>query len=164
MRKISGLLVTALGVAGAATAAQAQDEFTLQLKWVTQAQFAGYYYALEHGYYEEEGLDVTIVPGGPDVNPIQVLIGGGADATVEWLGNPLATREAGITRTEDITYGTYGPTLFDAGKSTPWKFGNQPWLIETGSHHRENGGPHMLMPDGSIIEGAAFQPGAPKTK
>ncbi len=86
--------VTAIALA---TSAQAQelDEFTLQLKWVTQAQFAGYYYALENGYYEEEGLDVTINPGGPDINPIQVLIGGGADATVEWLGNPLATREAG---------------------------------------------------------------------
>ena len=93
--RTTGLLATAIGVAGFAGAAQAQDEFTLQLKWVTQAQFAGYYYALENGYYEEEGLNVTINPGGPDVNPIQVLIGGGADATVEWLGNPLATREAG---------------------------------------------------------------------
>ena len=90
-----GLLATCIGVCGFAASAQALDEFTLQLKWVTQAQFAGYYYALENGYYEDEGLDVTINPGGPDVNPIQVLIGGGADATVEWLGNPLATREAG---------------------------------------------------------------------
>jgi NitT/TauT family transport system substrate-binding protein len=94
MRKLA-LLGAACGLFGAAGGAHAQDEFTLQLKWVTQAQFAGYYYALDHGYYEEEGLDVTINPGGPDVNPIQVLVGGGADATVEWLGNPLATREAG---------------------------------------------------------------------
>ncbi len=78
-----------------------------------------------------------------------------------WLC-PTVKREAGITRTEDITFGTYGPTLFDAGKSTPWKFGNQPWLMETGSHHRENGGAHMLMPDGSIIEGAVF-PSAAKS-
>ncbi len=94
MRKLA-LLATVFGAVGIAGAAQAQDDFTLQLKWVTQAQFAGYYYALENGYYEDEGLNVTINPGGPDVNPIQVLIGGGADATVEWLGNPLATREAG---------------------------------------------------------------------
>lgn len=51
---------------------------TLQLKWVTQAQFAGYYVALDKGFYTEEGLDVTIKPGGPDVAPVQVLIGGGA--------------------------------------------------------------------------------------
>ena len=94
MRKLA-LITTALGAFGTAGTAHALDDFTLQLKWVTQAQFAGYYYALENGYYEEEGLNVTINPGGPDVNPIQVLIGGGADATVEWLGNPLATREAG---------------------------------------------------------------------
>lgn len=94
MRKLA-LLTTALGAVGFAGTAHALDDFTLQLKWVTQAQFAGYYYALENGYYEDEGLNVTINPGGPDVNPIQVLIGGGADATVEWLGNPLATREAG---------------------------------------------------------------------
>jgi len=47
------------------------------------------------GYYAEEDLDVTIVPGGPDVSPIQVLVGGGADVTVEWLGSPLAAREQG---------------------------------------------------------------------
>jgi len=71
---------------------------------------------------------------------------------------PTVKREAGITRTEDITFGSYGPTLFDAGSSTPWKW-KQPWLIETGSHHRKNGGPHMLMSDGSIIEGAAWGAG-----
>ncbi len=61
MRKLA-LLGAACGLFGAAGGAHAQDEFTLQLKWVTQAQFAGYYYALDHGYYEEEGLDVTIQP------------------------------------------------------------------------------------------------------
>ncbi len=49
----------------AATGAHAADDFTLQLKWVTQAQFAGYYVALEKGFYEEEDLAVTIKPGGP---------------------------------------------------------------------------------------------------
>jgi NitT/TauT family transport system substrate-binding protein len=39
---------------------QADDKFTLQIKWVTQAQFAGYYVALEKGFYDDEGLDVTI--------------------------------------------------------------------------------------------------------
>lgn len=44
---------------------------SLQLQWVTQAQFAGYYVALDKGWYAEEGLDVTIVPGGPDIVPVE---------------------------------------------------------------------------------------------
>jgi NitT/TauT family transport system substrate-binding protein len=56
-------------IAGGAATASAEDALTLQLKWVTQAQFAGYYVAKDKGFYEEEGLDVTIKPGGPDINP-----------------------------------------------------------------------------------------------
>ena len=74
----------------------ALDDLTLQLKWVTQAQFAGYYVALENGYYEEEGLNVTIKPGGPDIAPTQVIAGGGADVTVEWMPAALAAREKGL--------------------------------------------------------------------
>ncbi|SHI82637.1 ABC transporter substrate-binding protein [Wenxinia saemankumensis] len=76
--------------------AQEMDEVTLQLKWVTQAQFAGYYVALEEGFYEEEGLDVTILPGGPDIAPTQVIAGGGADVIVEWMPAALAARENGL--------------------------------------------------------------------
>lgn len=76
--------------------AHAADELTLQLKWVTQAQFAGYYVALENGYYEDEGIDLTIRPGGPDIAPAQVLAGGGADIVVDWLPSALATREKGL--------------------------------------------------------------------
>ncbi|MBF9032510.1 ABC transporter substrate-binding protein [Rhodobacterales bacterium HKCCE3408] len=79
-----------------ATGAMAQDEVTLQLQWVTQAQFAGYYVALENGYYEEEGLDVIIQPGGPDIAPPQVLAGGGADAMLNWMPSALAARERGL--------------------------------------------------------------------
>lgn len=79
-----------------ATGAQAADELTLQLKWVTQAQFGGYYVALDKGFYEEEDLDVTIKPGGPDIAPTQVLAGGGADVTVEWMPAALAAREKGL--------------------------------------------------------------------
>ena len=50
-----------------ASAVNAADEVKLQLQWVTQAQFAGYYVALDKGFYKDEGLDVTILPGGPDV-------------------------------------------------------------------------------------------------
>jgi NitT/TauT family transport system substrate-binding protein len=79
-----------------ATPTFALDDLTLQLKWVTQAQFAGYYVALENGYYEEEGLNVTIKPGGPDIAPTQVIAGGGADVTVEWMPAALAAREKGL--------------------------------------------------------------------
>ncbi len=74
----------------------AQDDLvpvSIQLKWVTQAQFAGYYAALEQGYYEEEGLDVTIIPGGPDISPQQVIAAGGAEFGIDWMGSHLAARE-----------------------------------------------------------------------
>ena len=80
----------------AASSAMAADDVTLQLKWVTQAQFAGYYVAQDQGFYEEEDLDVTINPGGPDIAPPQVLAGGGADVIVEWMPAALAAREAGL--------------------------------------------------------------------
>jgi NitT/TauT family transport system substrate-binding protein len=63
---------------------------------VTQAQFAGYYVALENGFYEEAGLNVTILPGGPDIAPTQVIAGGGADVVVEWMPAALAARENGL--------------------------------------------------------------------
>ncbi|MEM6943753.1 MAG: ABC transporter substrate-binding protein [Pseudomonadota bacterium] len=79
-----------------AVPAVAADDVTLQLKWVTQAQFAGYYVALEKGFYENADLNVTIKPGGPDIAPTQVLAGGGADVTVEWMPAALAAREKGL--------------------------------------------------------------------
>ena len=80
-------------MAGSALAA---DKLTLQLKWVTQGQFAGYYVAQDKGFYEEEGLEVDIKPGGPDVAPPQVIAGGGADVVVDWMPSALATREKGV--------------------------------------------------------------------
>ena len=76
--------------------AQAADDVTLQLKWVTQAQFAGYYVAQDKGFYEEEGLNVTIKPGGPDIAPAQVIAGGGADVILDWMPSALASREKGL--------------------------------------------------------------------
>jgi NitT/TauT family transport system substrate-binding protein len=90
--------VGAAALGAMSTAAQAGDDLTLQLKWVTQAQFGGYYVALDKGFYEEEGLNVTIKPGGPDIAPTQVLAGGGADVTVEWMPAALAAREKGEHR------------------------------------------------------------------
>ncbi|AKS44995.1 NitT/TauT family transport system substrate-binding protein [Octadecabacter temperatus] len=78
------------------TTALADDDVTLQLQWVTQAQFAGYYVALDQGFYEAEGLNVTILPGGPDIAPPQVLAGGGADIMLNWMPSALAAREKGL--------------------------------------------------------------------
>jgi NitT/TauT family transport system substrate-binding protein len=91
------LLMTAGILAGLWTgAARAADPVTLQLKWVAQAQFAGYYVAQAKGFYTKEGLAVTIKPGGPDINPSQVIAGGGADVIVDWMPSALAAREKGV--------------------------------------------------------------------
>ncbi len=91
-----GAVAAAALLALSAGAAEAADQLTLQLKWVTQAQFAGYYVAKDKGFYDEVGLDVTIKPGGPDINPSQVIAGGGADVVVDWMPSALATREKGV--------------------------------------------------------------------
>src|SRR5215475_2600305 len=81
-----------------ATAASKQHKLTnvtLQLKWVTQAQFAGYYAALEKGYYNKAGLNVKIKVGGPSITPETVVAGKQADFGLDWLPNLFATREKG---------------------------------------------------------------------
>jgi NitT/TauT family transport system substrate-binding protein len=93
-RIVAGLF--AASVAMAALPAMAQDQITFQLKWVNQGQFAGYLVAKDLGYYEEEGLDVTINPGGPDIAPEQVIAGGGADVITTWMAAGLAARERGV--------------------------------------------------------------------
>ncbi|MCB1517112.1 MAG: ABC transporter substrate-binding protein [Hyphomicrobiaceae bacterium] len=96
MKKLmTGLLVGALALA-AAPAAMAADALTLQLKWVTQAQFAGYIVAKAKGFYSDADLDVTILPGGPNIAPEQVIAGGGADIIVDWMGGAVAAREKGV--------------------------------------------------------------------
>jgi NitT/TauT family transport system substrate-binding protein len=104
-RGVVGLLlaaIVAVGIlsttAGAMTRGEASPKLTkvtLQLKWVTQAQFAGYYAALAQGYYNKAGLDVKIKVGGPSITPEQVVIGGQADIGLDWLPNLFATREKG---------------------------------------------------------------------
>jgi NitT/TauT family transport system substrate-binding protein len=134
----------------AAGAAQAADDVTLQLKWVTQAQFAGYYVALEKGFYEEEDLNVTIKAGGPDIAPPQVMAGGGADVIVEWMPAALAARERGLplvniaqpfkssgmmlTCWGDV--GITGPESFPGRTLGVWFFGNEfpflSWMAQLG--------------------------------
>jgi NitT/TauT family transport system substrate-binding protein len=100
-RKLTVALVAVLACAIAATAAQAApraqklDKVTLQLKWVTQAQFAGYYAAVAKGYYKDFGLDVTLKVGGPSITPEQVVASGGAQVGVDWMPSLLATRDTG---------------------------------------------------------------------
>src|SRR6201997_115839 len=89
-------LAAGLALGLAATSAEAADTVTIQLKWVAQAQFAGYFVAKDKGFYKEAGLDVTIKPGGPDVAPPQVIAGGGADVVVDWMTSALASREKGV--------------------------------------------------------------------
>lgn len=134
-RKLTALAATGAILGGAAWA----DDVTLQLKWVTQAQFAGYYVALENGYYADEGLNVTIRPGGPDIAPPQVIAGGGADVIVEWMPAALAAREAdlplvniaqpfkssGMMLTCLADTGITGPEDFPGRTLGVWFFGNE---------------------------------------
>ena len=97
MKKMIIAAAIAAGLGGTSAIADGHaNSVSLQLQWVTQAQFAGYYVALDKGFYEAEGLDVTILAGGPDIAPPQVLAGGGADAMLNWMPSALAAREKGL--------------------------------------------------------------------
>jgi NitT/TauT family transport system substrate-binding protein len=91
------LLAVMLAACGqtAPTAGGAKDKVTFQLKWVAQAQFAGYYAAKEKGFYDAENLDVTLRPGGPDIVPEQVVAGGQAQFGLDWLPSLLSNRDRG---------------------------------------------------------------------
>jgi NitT/TauT family transport system substrate-binding protein len=80
----------------AAAASGPADKVRLQLKWVPQAQFAGYYVALERGYYKDENLDVTLLPGGPDIVSEQQVANGQAEFGVDWVASFLAFRDRGL--------------------------------------------------------------------
>ena len=72
-----------------------KTKVTLQLKWVTQAQFAGYYAAKAKGMYDKEGLDVNLKIGGPSITPEQVVLGKQAEFGIDWLPSLLASRDKG---------------------------------------------------------------------
>jgi NitT/TauT family transport system substrate-binding protein len=124
-----GAVAAAALLALSAGAAEAADQITLQLKWVTQAQFAGYFVAKDKGFYDEVGLDVTIKPGGPDINPSQVIAGGGADVVVDWMPSALATREKGVPLVNIAqVFQTSGMMLTcrnDSGVTSPDKFADK---------------------------------------
>lgn len=132
---------------GAATPAAKPAEKTkvkLVLQWVVQSQFAGYFAAKDKGYYEAEGLDVTIIPGGPDVSNSQYVASGQADIGVGWLpGKILAPRENGAklvnigqifqrSGTLMISFKDKGITSVDGFKGKnigSWLGGNEPELF-----------------------------------
>jgi NitT/TauT family transport system substrate-binding protein len=96
---VSMLVVAACGGAPAApqatTAPAEMTKVTLQLQWVAQSQFAGYYAALDKGFYKDEGLDVTIKEGAVDIVPQQVLASGQAEFGLAWVPKALVSRESG---------------------------------------------------------------------
>jgi NitT/TauT family transport system substrate-binding protein len=97
---VAGLAIwAAIGTAGASPAKQGSAKLTkvtLQLKWVAQAQFAGYYAAKAKGYYKQLGLDVSIKPGGPDIIPETVVAGGQAQFGLDWLPSLMSSRDKGV--------------------------------------------------------------------
>jgi NitT/TauT family transport system substrate-binding protein len=111
----------------------------LQLQYVAQSQFAGYFVAREKGFYAERGLDVTIVEGGAEVLSQMVLAQGGADFATSWVPKALVSREQGalITNVAQVFQksGTLLIAWADSGIRTPadfkgkrigsWGFGNE---------------------------------------
>src|SRR5881227_4129332 len=93
----AALLACSVAVSAAQARPQAKklDNVTLQLKWVTQAQFAGYYAAVKLGYYKDFGLNVKLRVGGPSITPEQVVASGQAQIGVDWLPSLLAARDTG---------------------------------------------------------------------
>jgi len=102
----AALMMSVLAACGTAdktattTSSGGLTKVRLQLQWVTQAQFAGYYAALEKGYYKDAGLDVTILEGAVDIVPQTVLAQNQADFAVSWVPKALASREQGAQITD----------------------------------------------------------------
>jgi NitT/TauT family transport system substrate-binding protein len=117
----------------------------LQLQWVAQAQFAGYYAAVEQGYYEEAGLDVEIVEGGPDIVPQDVLSAGDVDYAISWVPKVLGSIEKGAkitnvaqiferSATTQISFKDKNitePAQLAGKKVGSWGFGNE-WELFAG--------------------------------
>ena len=126
------------GSSGGGTAA-APAKVSLQLQWVAQGQFAGYYAAVDQGYYKDAGLDVTIKEGGVDIVPQTVLAQGQADYAIAWVPKALASREQGAeitdvaqvfqrSGTRQVSFkakNITAPADFKGKKIGNWGFGNE---------------------------------------
>ena len=134
-----------LCITAAAAAGQGVDRVELQLKWVTQAQFAGYYAAMAKGFYRSERLAVGIRPGSPDLLPERVVAEGRAQFGVGWLSSLLVAREQGqplvniaqvFSRSgaREIAFkssGIKGPADLRGRKVAVWFAGNEFPLLAT---------------------------------
>ncbi len=131
--------------APAATEGEGSDELTpikLQLQWLPQGQFAGYFAAQEQGYFEEAGLDVEIIPSGGDIVPQDALANGDVDYAIAWVPKVLGSIEAGANVTNIAQIFQRSGTLqvawadsgiesvadFEGKKIGSWGFGNE-WEI-----------------------------------
>jgi NitT/TauT family transport system substrate-binding protein len=88
------------GGGGGSSSTGGTTRVKLQLQWFTQAQFAGYFAAVDQGYFKEQGLDVQILEGGVDIVPQTVLAQGQADYAIAWVPKALASREQGAQITD----------------------------------------------------------------
>jgi len=121
------------------------DELTevkLQLQWLPQGQFAGYFAAADQGYFEDEGLDVEIIPSGGDIVPQDALANGDVDYAVAWVPKVLGSIEQGANLTNIAQIFQKSGTLqvswadsgidsvadFEGKKIGSWGFGNE-WEI-----------------------------------
>ena len=121
------------------TPESASEPLRVQLAWVHQSQFAGFYVAQIRKHFEEEGLRVTLIEGGPNINPIIELQEGRADIAVAWLGNAwnLSTSGKNVTNVAQIFSGSSLAVVcrISAGVFTPkditgkkigvWNLGDQ---------------------------------------
>jgi len=85
-----------IGLVASGSLAQTPEPVTISLHWQHQSQFAGYYMALAKGFYAQEGLDVRIVRGGPDVRVGELLRYGQTDFTSYMLSSAMEERAKGL--------------------------------------------------------------------
>jgi NitT/TauT family transport system substrate-binding protein len=138
-RSLLILFALALVAAGCGGAESENTSVRLHLQWVTQAQFAGYFAAIEQGFYAEEGLDVTILEGGVDIVPQQQVAAGAAEFGLAWVPKALVSREQGANMVNIGQVfqrsGTLEVSWADSGIDSPedwagkkvgtWGFGNE---------------------------------------
>lgn len=134
---VASLAVTSLAVAGQSSSKL--TKVTIQLKWVTQSQFAGYYAAKAKGYYEDAGLDVNLKVGGPDIVNEQTVLSKQAEFGINWFPSLLANRDQGNdlvniaqiyarSGTTEVTFKSSGINTFKkmrGKKFGVWIFGNE---------------------------------------
>jgi len=146
LRKVFALGIAAIVVAvscgGSSAPGGPLTKVRLQLQWVAQSQFAGYFAAVSKGYYRDLGLDVEIKLGGPDIVPQQVVASDGAEFGIAWVPKMLASREAGADLVDIAQVfqrsGTLEVAFKDKNITKPedwkgkkvgtWGFGNEPEL------------------------------------